>query len=224
MLLVTFVTTISNECHAEKFRNTKKKRFFCIDREWRKQRIVVLLVKSLVARIRSAYASRLCGQEDIEEGRSAGRPTGEWYAISAAIPSSRCSLSHRRLATEQRGAADRSAERRLVDRVESDAAIVGRERSNGEILPGGMRCFPFVSPEGYWKGDTKSRSSPLWRYARNQHHSCILYNLAWLGLQYQLHLQRGVYARAHVRASRNVLVSSRNIVHIIVLPFPSRDL
>lgn len=107
--------------------------------------------------------------------------------------------------------------------VELDAAIAGRERSNGEIPPGGMRCFLFMPPEGYWKGDTKSRATPYGATPGSctTVASCTTwYNLARSAISASPATRRvrvcvcGL-ARTRVRRDRSRLVMSFD--HVIVL-------
>jgi len=44
-----------------------------------------------------------------------------------------------------------------------------------------MRCFPFVAPEGYWKGDTKSRVTP-YGATPGSGHTTVASCTTWLDL------------------------------------------
>jgi len=184
---------------------------------------------SIIARIRSACVLRLCGQEDIEKGRSIGRKTSRRvirdFCHNMLLP---YFLPHRRLAIEKRGAVGRPVGRR----VELDAAIAGRERSNGEIPPGGMRCFPFMPPEGYWKGDTKSRATPYGATpgsgttvasCTTWYNLASVYNIGFTCNEACTCMSVCVCVRARARVC--VAFSSRNVVRSRYrFPFSSRDL
>lgn len=88
-----------------------------------------------------------------------------------------------------------------------------------------MRCFPFVLPEGYWKGDTKSQGVAPYG-ATPGTNITVASCTTWLDLACNIGSTcNEACTRARTFAHlATVLVSSRNIVHIIVLPFLSRDL
>jgi len=76
-----------------------------------------------------------------------------------------------------------------------------------------MRCFPFVAPEGYWKGDTKSRVTP-YGATPGSGHTTVASCTTWLDLGLTRPAISAPPATKRVRARARARISQ---VHFIVL-------
>lgn len=215
---MTSMTMISREYHAEKYRNAKKEKKTIFSHKLRTK----ATDRGIAARIaRSKNSKRVCIEcfAVRKALRKVDRQEDRRASETRFLPQyhRRCFLPHRRLATEQRGAADRSA---AAWSVWSSWMQLSPDAKDQTVKFPREGCGVSPSYRRRVTGKEKIQRAgitPLRRYARIQHHSCILY-LAWPGPQYRLHLQRAVYARASRNHSR--LISQHRSHYPFHSPFP----
>lgn len=157
----------------------------------RGQRIVALLQESLVTRIWSACASRLCSRGRHWE-RSIGRKTSrrvirDFCCSTAAVPSSRVVVWPSRNALQP---ADRPPGR--VGCSYRRTRKIKRRNS-----PERDAVFPLRAAGGLLERRYKEPGNPLRRYARIRHHILAWPGLAWPAISVSPATTR---ARAHARA------------------------